>query len=303
MNSLSILIPTYNDPCFELVSQLQRQAQALDIPYEILVADDGSDDTAVVEHNRGINLLPNCQYLEQPHNIGRSAIRNFLAQQAHYNWLLFIDGDMLCREPKFLLNYRHSLDNNSEFLIVYGGVNIGPLLSGNLRSLYEHATAPQYTVECRRKAPYHDFHTANFLISRDVMLRHPFDLRFRHYGYEDVLFGKQMEQHHISILHIDNPLTIERFEHNTNFILKTEEGIRTLYEFRDELNGYSRLLNVFQGPLSSLFTPLLSLWHHLFRSLEHRNLCGSCPSLLIFRLYKLGYMAQLISTSLPRQKR
>ena len=38
---LSILIPTYNDDCYDLVEQLARQAAAIDeLEYEILVADD-----------------------------------------------------------------------------------------------------------------------------------------------------------------------------------------------------------------------------------------------------------------------
>ena len=42
IRSLSILIPTYNDPCFELVDTLRHQAEATGISYEIIVADDGS---------------------------------------------------------------------------------------------------------------------------------------------------------------------------------------------------------------------------------------------------------------------
>ena len=48
INSLSILIPTYNNECLELVRDLQAQASILsstnDLEYEILVADDGSTD-------------------------------------------------------------------------------------------------------------------------------------------------------------------------------------------------------------------------------------------------------------------
>lgn len=48
INSLSILIPTYNNVCLELVRDLQAQASILssenDFEYEIIVADDGSTD-------------------------------------------------------------------------------------------------------------------------------------------------------------------------------------------------------------------------------------------------------------------
>lgn len=69
INTLSILIPTYNNVCIELVRSLQAQASLLSSPselsskssdfkYEILVADDGSTDKATIEGNRIINTLP-----------------------------------------------------------------------------------------------------------------------------------------------------------------------------------------------------------------------------------------------------
>ena len=99
MKELSILIPTYNDECYTLVSNLQQQAASLDISYEIIVADDGSSDATVISRNRPINQLPCCKFIERKQNSGRASIRNFLAQQAQYAWLLFIDSDMtMCRE-------------------------------------------------------------------------------------------------------------------------------------------------------------------------------------------------------------
>ena len=207
MKDLSILIPTYNDPCFQLVDDLRQQAERLNISYEIIVADDGSTDTEVVSQNRAINGMTNCRLVERPENMGRAAIRNFLAQEACYEWLLFIDSDMVvCRED-YLLRYIET-----EAPVVDGGIVIRNVQEGNLRALYEQAAAQQHTVEKRRQSPYHDFHTANFLIRRDVKLAHPFDNRFRRYGYEDVLWGKHLQEQHIDLLHIDNPMSFEIFE-------------------------------------------------------------------------------------------
>ena len=175
-------------------------------------------------------------------------------------------------------------------------VVIGPLQSGNLRSMYEKASEQGHTPECRRQSPYHDFHTANFLVRRDLMQQHPFDLRFRRYGYEDVLFGKQMQLHHIPILHIDNPLSFEHFESNADFISKTEEGLRTLCQFRQELQDYSRLLHFFGTPASFWLTTPCSLLYRLLGSLMRRNLTSTHPSLQLFKLYKLSYLATLLKT-------
>ena len=284
MKQLSILIPTFNDVCTALVTTLHEQAETLGIGYEILVADDGSTDKAVVEKNRQINSLSHCRLIEQPANQGRAAIRNFLARQATYPWLVFIDSDMVvCRED-FLRRYAET----EETSIVDGGVVIGQVQSGNLRSLYEKAAEQEHTFEKRQQSPYQDFHTANFMIERKLMLQHPFDERFRYYGYEDVLFGKAMQQAGIPITHIDNPLSFEVFEDNAAFIAKTEEGLRTLYTFREELKGYSRLLDT----MSHLPRTPLRLWHKLFGKLEKQNLIGPHPSLLVFKLYKIGFFSQ-----------
>ena len=186
MKSLSILIPTYNGVCTALVKDLQQQASALDIDYEIIVADDGSTDHSVIEANRAVNSFPHCQYAEREVNVGRSAIRNWLARQACYDWLLFIDSDMVICRPDYLRQYVTDECNT----VIDGGVVIGAVKQGNLRSMYEKAAEHEHTVDKRVQSPYHDFHTANFLIRRDLMLAYPFDMRFRHYGYEDVLFGK-----------------------------------------------------------------------------------------------------------------
>lgn len=285
MRELSILIPTFNDPCSTLVGNLQQQAEELGISYEILVADDGSTQHNVLEENRSINALPHCQLIERRVNAGRAAIRNFLAQQARYAWLLFIDSDMVVCRNDYLRKYASC----EETPIVDGGVVIGTCIPGNLRSMYEKAAESEHTYEERQQSPYRDFHTANFMIQRALMIEHPFDERFRNYGYEDVLFGKAMEQAGVPILHIDNPMSFEIFEENEHFVSKTEEGLRTLYQFRHELKGYSRLLDRAQ----TLPRTPIRWWHQLFGAIERKHLTGRHPSLWVFKIYKIGYFLSL----------
>ena len=288
IKALSILIPTYNDLCVKLVDDLRQQAEDATIDYEILIGDDGSTNTAVVDENQKIDDWPYCHYLRQIQNIGRSAIRNFLAQEAHHDWLLFIDSDMSMVRQDYLSNYL-AMDTAE---VVDGGVTIGgdpEALKGNLRYRYEKSSEQEHTTEIRQKHPYRDFHTANFLIRRDLMLAHPFDERFRYYGYEDVLLGKQLRQSKVIIEHIDNPLGFSTFEENTQFIIKTEEGLRTLHRFQSDLRGYSRLLTLVEGIHLPIILNLIRCWHKLFGKWERKNLCGSHPNLILFKLYKLGY--------------
>lgn len=288
ITALSILIPTYNDLCVKLVGDLRQQAEQTGIGYEILVGDDGSTDHEVVSENRQIDQWAHCRYLVQPQNTGRAAIRNRLAREARYDWLLFVDSDMTVVRPDYIGQY--VAQDNAD--VVDGGVTIGgdaEVLKQNLRYLYEKASEHEHTAEMRQKKPYQDFHTANFLIRRDLMLSHPFDERFRYYGYEDVLFGKQLRADHIAIKHIDNPMGFCTFESNPDFVSKTEEGLRTLYQFQSELRGYSRLITLVEGIHIPLILSLIRLSHRLFGGLIRHNLCGRHPSLKLFRLYKLGY--------------
>lgn len=293
IQSLSVLIPTYNHTCDTMVEQLLPLLEAAAISYEVIVADDGSTDTAVIQANQRIGSLPCCQFIRRQENVGRAAIRNFLAQTAQYDYLLFLDSDMTIISDQFILRYLSC----GEDQVVMGGVSFdtspSKQMSRNLRYLYETAEAPKHTAPQRQLSPYQHLHTANLLIRREVMLSYPFDERFRHYGYEDVMLGKTLHRHHVPITHIDNPIGFHRFESNSDFVAKTEEGLCTLFEFKNDLRGYSRLLTFVNGIHIPLILVLIRLWHRLFHKAERRNLCSSRPSLYIFKLYRLGYFLSL----------
>ena len=289
---LSILIPTFNDICVDLVQALARQCDSIQrLKYEIIVADDGSTNDKVKQRNSYINNINRCRYVLREQNTGRACIRNWLAQQAHYEWLLFVDSHMAVCKDDYIAEYLDTVDD-----VVYGGYVVkgdAEKLKGNLRYLYEKKAEPMHTAEMRIRSPHQDFHTSNFLVSRQVFINHPLDVRFRHYGYEDVLFGKQLQMAGISIDHISNPLAFDRFEDNARFMEKTEESLRTIYMFRDELRGYARLLDASDKLRQyRLHTPFLWIYRKM-KNRWRRNLCGDKPSLLVFKLYKLGYYAEL----------
>lgn len=289
MRSISFLIPTYNDICTELVFNLHKQASTLNIDFEIIVADDGSTINSVIEANRSINSLANCRYIERERNAGRAAIRNFLAKESKKPWLLFIDGDMtICRD-----NFAHVYATTAGDDIIIGGYSIGEASANNLRYVHEKRAEQSKTLLSRQQSPYKDFHTSNFMIRRDIILAHPFDERFRHYGYEDVFLGKKMKDHGISIVHIDNPVGFETFEDNLSFVVKTEEALNTLHQFRKELMGYSKLIETAASLERWHLASIVRFWHKLFGRLERNNLIGDTPKLWMFNIYRLGYYLSL----------
>lgn len=292
IKELSILIPTHNDLCVKLAGDLRIQAERACIVYEIIVVDDGSTDIDVIRQNSKIDQWNYCRYIRQENNIGRAAIRNRLAKEAQYEWVLFIDSDMTIVRDNYLSRYLSS-DNDS---VVDGGISVGgdaEELKWCLRYLYEKSAEQEHTAKMRQKNPYRDFHTANFLVRRSIMLSHPFDDRFRYYGYEDVLFGKQLREANIAITHIDNPIGFCTFESNPDFISKTEEGLQTLYRFRDELRGYSRLITIVNGIHIPLVRSFIRLLFRIFGPLIRKNLCSPRPNIRLYNIYKLGYYLSL----------
>lgn len=303
---LSILLPSYNNVCVSLVQVLQRQADALrgklDKPfrYEIIVADDGSTDAACIDANRVIGDMLHCRYLRMEQNVGRAQIRNVLISESRGDYVLLIDSDLFLCDDNYLYKYATSTAD-----VVYGGTRIGgeglamvdneantENLKGNLRYIYEKKAEPSHRAVFRQLRPNQEISVCNLYARRDIMKAHPFDSRFKAYGYEDVLFGKRLAESGIEVTHIDNPVLINEFEPNSVFVKKTEEAILTLCRFEQDLEGYSNLKTKVTTLGRYIPLSLFRLWHRFMKNKEKRNLTGAKPSLLLFKLYKLGFFLE-----------
>ncbi len=291
-HELSILIPTFNHCCLQLVETLVHQADSVNgLRYEVIVADDGSTDEESIHANQAIQHIGNCQYIYRKENVGRAAIRNFLAGKAQYQRLLFIDCDMRVMQDDYLERFLQA-----EGDVVYGCYQIQgskETLKDNLRFRYEMAAEATRDLHCRQEHPYRAFRTCNFLASRDVMSRYPFDERFVRYGFEDTLFAKTLFQAGIVIQHINNPLCFDTFESNALFLGKTEEGLRTLHAFRNDLEGFSTLLATTQKIDRWHLSPIIRSLYKAFGQHARKQLLYAKPPLWIFKFYKLGYFMSI----------
>ena len=282
---LSVLIPTYNSNCSDLVFSVHGMLKQMNIPYEIIVADDGSTDEESVNSNRSIEKLENVKYIIRKENVGRACIRNFLAQQAQYKWLLFLDADVTIDRSRFIQKYLEQ-----DFDVILGGIIVVKRvkkLENNLRYIVESKYMESSTTAKRLRKQAKEFHTANFLVRKDIILKVPFNENFKHYGYEDVLFGKELNANGYHIHHINNPVTLIDFEENERFVEKTEESLRTLHEFKNELKGYSALLKY------AWLKPVLKPLYHIIGKPIRNNLAGNNPKVSLFNIYKLLYYCNL----------
>ncbi|MCI6617987.1 MAG: glycosyltransferase [Prevotella sp.] len=288
INSLSILIPCFNVSCFSLVRQLHEQAMAIEgLTFEIIVADDGSTDRQLVASNEMIRRLAHCAYIIRQENVGRAAIRNFLAREAHFDQLLFVDSGVEIHRRTFLIDYLEQADEHS---VVAGGVSIpAQNLTQRLKYRYEKEHENRHTVARRQQQPYQSFRSCNFMIPKRLMRTFPFPEQLKRYGYEDVLLGRAFEQHQVPVKHVDNPIAYVHFESNKDFLKKTEEAIDNLKAHVDLLRDYSHLASVAEYLRTARLQWLIRIIFRVMRKQWRRNLCGDHPSLRIFAMYKLGY--------------
>lgn len=287
---LSILIPIYNYDVRKLVFELHRQAEEQMIDFEILAFEDGSIQYLL--ENSELAKLSNCHYKQNTVNVGRSVIRNRLAEEAQYEHLLFLDCDVLISTPCFIEKYISFIKENT---IVLGGC------------IYEENTDFRYSLmkkygqqrdgndleSLKNKMKFPIFTTPNFFIPKKTFDTVRFNENIVGYGHEDTIFGIELKRKGFQYIFIDNPVVHIGLETNPDFLKKTRQALENLYKiYRSkkyvEIETQSKILKFYIQ-----ISPLTSLFAFIYRSLHklmERNLISKHPSLRLFDFYKLTYL-------------
>lgn len=285
---LSILIPVYNYNILPLASELIKQCSSCGITFEILFLDDASQEFTI--ENERINLFENASYSILEKNIGRSAIRNLLANKAVYENLLFLDADTMPVYDNFIAKYIATIKNS----IVFGGLlyeKKKPSREQLLRWIYGKEREALSLSE-RNKNPSNTALVSNLLIKKEILLRFPFDENLTKYGYEDLLFFAVLKSNEIEIKHIQNPVFHLNLENSNLFLSKTKTALENLF-FLSSSNkvskNESKIIDSFEL-LKKL--KLSSFFYFIFKKSKRKielNLLSDKPSLFLFDIYKLGY--------------
>ncbi len=297
---LSICIPVFNQDVTHLVHVLHNQLDNLGVTAEIMVMDDGSDDD-IREVNRSVQSLQLVRLIELPENIGRSKIRNLLAERATYGWLLYLDCDTLIINRDFIKKYLAYCQNGT---VVCGGHVYSSEPPGSKYILHWKAGTKREVraLSFRQANPYHAFMTGNFLIKRDMFDTIKFHEDLEGYGHEDTLFAFELKQAGVAITHIDNPILHKGLEESDQFLQKTREGLRNLHHIYIKTKedqtfaGMSRVLDMYRRISAMRLAGLLGFTFKICKRQFERNLHGNRPSLMCFDLYKLG-MFHLVGKS------
>jgi glycosyltransferase involved in cell wall biosynthesis len=242
---LSILIPVYAYDVGALVSDLHHQAQALSFQWEIRLLDDASGEVWQLA-NRPLADLAQVYYEELPENIGRAAIRNRLAEQANYDYLLFMDCDSGVDHADFLSLYCQHLPSTQ---VICGGRTYEPTRPPLPYRLHWHYGRQREVRSAaqRSKHPYEGFMTNNFVLPRRIYQNIQLDERLKQYGHEDTLFGLELAKAGIPLKHINNPLLHLGLEPADSWLRKQQQAIQNLYElYLDHPHLRTRALNTWR---------------------------------------------------------
>jgi glycosyltransferase involved in cell wall biosynthesis len=268
------------------VETLANQCKQLDYPYEIICYDDCSSEEHKV-HNRELDGIFGVSYVELSENLGRSKIRNWLAKNARYESLLFIDCDSEVDRDDFVASYVNLI---GEAQVIYGGRKYdAEKPSDTSKTLHWKYGGKREAMPLkdRLKIPYRSFQTNNFLIDRSLILAHPFDEKIKTYGYEDLLIAETFKNKGIPIFHIENPLIHKGLEAADDFLKKSKDAAENLAILYHQQKLTDTKMISFHKKLKMLgFNSLLNTLIRRKKDGIIDNLLSNNPNLFYFDLYR-----------------
>ena len=293
---ISVLIPVHNYLITTLVQSLHKQLTAEKIAFEIICLDDASTDKKFTKINKKIRELEGVKYNLLKTNIGRSAIRNKLAKIAQYEWLLFLDADVLPKSELFVRNYLDAIDSNSE--VTVGGldyVNEEPESDNYLRWKYGRKREIK-SKEQRQLRPYINLLGCNFFIQKKIFNTIQFNTSIPKKANEDTLFSYNLKTNNISITHIENPVYHDISESNSVFLKKSLGYAASSIGFVQEnlmSEDYMKISRLYFKLKRLKIDFLFAFNYKIFGEFLNQCLQSKKPSLLIFDLYKISYICYI----------
>lgn len=288
---ISILIPVYNYKIVDLVTNLHKQLQLSNMPFEIICLDDDSD-ASYSKTNRSITNLEHVIYTIADKNKGRTQTRQSLALSAKYDWLLFLDADVIPKSEQFIQTYLDYL--NSDYDALFGGFayyDKRPEVDYVLRWKYGR-TREQKPSKQRNETPYKVIISANFMIRKSLFVNINSNIEQNTYGLDNI-FGAQLKNEKANIFHIDNEAYHLGIETNTTYLKKKEDSAITVlnhYKANKIKEHDNDLLKLFIKLNKFGFNYIFHLIYKLFGKALKKNLTGSNPSIKLLQLYRISFM-------------
>jgi glycosyltransferase involved in cell wall biosynthesis len=292
LEGISILIPVYNYDVTSLVKGLVLQCSKIDVPTQIIVYEDGS--SLFLSENYSVENTPNVAYFQASENIGRSAARQFLAEKATFQWVLFLDADVLPVSENFITNYITSRQTENH-PVVCGGLAYKkekPETEKVLRWKYGREREEQ-SVEQRIKYS-HFITSANVLYKKNLFFTLNTELG-DYYG-DDLIISQNIKNKGLEVIHINNPVYHLGLETSLEYLQKAERAVAFVVESEKEgkldtdFMGFQKaFIKLNKMGVSSLALLVLGTFEKTLR----KNLTSVNPSLFYFDMYRLLHFLKL----------
>lgn len=284
---LSVLIPTYNYDVSPLVTAIQKEANTLKINYEIIVLEDGSNEHITTNFN-----CKNIKVIVLQNNVGRILARQKLAETAQFDWLLFLDADVLPKSKNFIKNYLKHLNKIHDIILGgYAYKKEKPHKDYSLR--WKYGINKEQTLSIKRnKKPYKVIIFGNFLIKKTLFIKLNKAITCNLYG-EDNYFAALLKKDNYKVLHIDNEVHHLGLEPNINYLKKLEQAALSLlhlYKSKQVTTSDNDLMIFFTTLKKWRITMLFSCFYKYFKTIMIKNLTSSNPSINLLQLYRISFM-------------
>lgn len=289
---ISVLIPTYNYELIALVKSIHKQLTNSSIDFEIICLEDASKKE-FVEKNKALANLKNVEVLVNTENLGRNISRQILANKAKFNWLLFLDADVLPKSETYIETYLKYLEKDYD--AVFGGFAYHenpPEINSRLRWKFGKKLE-QVSANIRNKNPYKVIISANFIIRKTIFIELNKTITTNTYG-NDIIFGALLKTRNKKVFHIDNEVYHQGIEDSVSYLQKIETAIVTLSSMLKERsnlkNDNNDLLKAFLKLKKLKLHYPISWFFSLSKNVLKRNLLGKNPSITLLQVYKLGFI-------------
>lgn len=217
---LSICIPTYNTDCSELLDTLAKQIEQLHDVVEVLVCDDFS--TNYTQENKASCQKNGFTFLKNKKNLGRIETRKKLAEISRFNWLLFVDADMIPKRVDFISQYLNFVTVDHECTVVGGYCYQNEIKPFNLRLRYGR-NREEMSAEKRQLNPYNLVLFGNILMKKRLFQEVFEVFNYSEYG-EDVHLSSYLKSSKIDVLHLPNEVYHLGIENNREFLKKIKKS-------------------------------------------------------------------------------
>ncbi|MCC5916552.1 MAG: glycosyltransferase [Cryomorphaceae bacterium] len=289
---VSVLIPTLRYLPEELVTNLVRQFQSLNIRFEIRIADDDPDsdlDYGRITRHEQVNVVI------RTNNLGRFSNRMALAKSSQYKTLVFLDEDAQI-DDHFVSRYAPFFSDTNKN-VVFGGVKYDEVMPKPTYHLRWKVGVKREmaSASIRNKTPYARLMTCNFLVPKDVFLKLPNHPELKGYGHEDTMMGYDLRYAFADVKHIDNPIRHAQLDDAETFLRKTGEAVANIQRLIavGKIDEEVRLYRVYAKLRKGGMASVVGKYVHQNSDRMLRKLLRPNPPLRLLDLYKLGLLCHL----------